>query len=176
MAGARSLTGARHTGDVRRWLVGGAVIEGPDGVLLVQNRRRDGRVDWSPPGGVIDDGETLLSGLTREVAEETGLVVDTWAGPVYEIEAEAPDLGWLLRVEAHLAQTWSGEVLLADPDGIVVDACFTPAGGCGDLLAAAPRWVAEPLTDWLTGRWDECRTYRYLVTGVDRQSLHVERR
>ena len=32
-------------------------------------------------------------------------------GPVYEIEAEAPDLGWVLRVEAHLAQTWSGEVL-----------------------------------------------------------------
>ena len=139
---------------MRRWLVGGAVIEGPDGVLLVQNRRRDGRVDWSPPGGVIDDGETLLSGLTREVAEETGLVVDTWAGPVYEIEAEAPDLGWLLRVEAHLAQTWSGEV----------------------LLAAAPRWVAEPLTDWLTGRWDECRTYRYLVTGADRHSLRVVRR
>ena len=157
-------------------MVGGAVIEGPDGVLLVQNRRRDGRVDWSPPGGVIDDGETMLSGLTREVAEETGLVVGTWTGPVYEIEAEAPDLGWLLRVEAHLAQTWSGEVLLADPDGIVVDACFTPAGGCGDLLAAAPRWVAEPLTDWLTGRWDGCRTYRYLVTGVDRHSLHVERR
>ena len=79
-----------------------------------------------------------------------------------------PRPGWVLRVEAHLATAWSGDVLLADPDGIVVDACFTPAGGCGDLLAAAPRWVAEPLTDWLTGRWDECRTYRYLVDGADR--------
>jgi 8-oxo-dGTP diphosphatase len=163
-------------GAVRQWLVGGAVIEGPDGVLLVQNRRRDGRVDWSPPGGVIDEGETMLSGLTREVAEETGLVVDGWTGPVYEIEAEAPDLGWVLRVEAHLARTWTGDLAIADPDGIVVDACFTPTGGCGDLLAAAPRWVAEPLTDWLTEHWSDCRTYRYLVTGADRGSIRVERR
>ena len=28
---------------------------GPEGVLLVKNRRRNGRHDWSPPGGVIDD-------------------------------------------------------------------------------------------------------------------------
>ena len=27
---------------MREWLVGGAVIEGPGGILLVQNRRRDG--------------------------------------------------------------------------------------------------------------------------------------
>jgi hypothetical protein len=118
----------------------------------------------------------MLSGLTREVAEETGLVVDGWTGPVYEIEAEAPDLGWVLRVEAHLARTWTGDLVLADPDGIVVDACFTPTGGCGDLLAAAPRWVAEPLTDWLTEHWAGRRTYRYLVTGADRGTLRVERR
>ena len=39
---------------MRDWLVGGAVIEGPAGLLLVRNRRRDGSFDWSPPGGVID--------------------------------------------------------------------------------------------------------------------------
>jgi hypothetical protein len=114
--------------------------------------------------------------VTREVVEETGLVVDGWTGPVYEIEAEAPELGWVLRVEAHLARTWTGDLAIADPDGIVVDACFTPTGGCGDLLAAAPRWVAEPLTDWLTEHWTDCRTYRYLVTGADRGTIRVERR
>ena len=65
---------------MRDWLVGGAVIEGPSGLLLVQNRRRDGSFDWSPPGGVIDAGETVLEGIGREVVEETGLVVTEWAG------------------------------------------------------------------------------------------------
>ena len=57
----------------RRWVVGGGLVVADEGVLLVQNRRRDGRLDWSPPGGVIDTGETLLDGLTREVEEEIGL-------------------------------------------------------------------------------------------------------
>ena len=37
--------------------------------------RRNGSSDWTPPGGVIEvaDGESVLDGLTREVAEETGL-------------------------------------------------------------------------------------------------------
>ncbi len=153
----------------------GGVVEGPDGVLLVQNRRRDGDVDWTPPGGVIDPGETLLEGLTREVAEETGLVVDRWTGPVYEVVAEAPGLGWRMRVEAYLAGTFTGELVLADPDGIVVDACFAPAGGCDHLLAGAPRWVREPLGDWLSHRWEGTRAYVYRVDGNDRPSLVVTR-
>lgn len=160
---------------MREWLVGGGVIEGPAGVLLVQNRRRNGRVDWSPPGGVIDAGETLVEGLTREVAEETGLIVGEWTGPVYEILAEAPGLGWRLRVEAHLAVAYEGELAVGDPDGIVVDACYTPAGGCGDLLRVAPRWVREPLVDWLAERWPGTRAYHYRVDGSELASLQVTR-
>jgi len=53
---------------VREWLVAGGIIEGPDGILLVQNRRRDGSLDWSTPGGVIEvhEGESVVDGLTRE--------------------------------------------------------------------------------------------------------------
>ena len=76
---------------MRDWVVGGALILSDEGVLLVQNRRRNGSHDWTPPGGVIDEGETLLEGLTREVQEETGLRVTEWAGPVYEVRCEAPD-------------------------------------------------------------------------------------
>ena len=160
---------------MRDWLVGGGIIEGPQGVLLVQNRRRNGRIDWSPPGGVIDDGETVMEGLTREVAEETGLAVTEWVGPVYEILAEAPELGWVLRVEAFRAVAFSGEVIVDDPDGIVVDACYTPAGGCGDVLAKAPQWVREPIVEWLDHRWDGTRAFHYKIEGHDLPTLKVTR-
>lgn len=149
------------------------MIEGPDGVLLVQNRRRDGRLDWSTPGGVIDEGETVLEGLTREVAEETGLVVERWVGPVYDVEVVAPDLGWDLRVEVHLAGEVSGELVVDDPDGIVVDARYVAADACGLHLAEAPTWVRDPLRTWIGERWDGTRTFRYRVDGTDLRSLRV---
>jgi 8-oxo-dGTP diphosphatase len=160
---------------MREWLVGGGLILGDDGLLLVRNRRRNGRHDWSPPGGVIDDGETLLDGLTREVEEETGVRVSAWVGPVYEVEVTAPGLGWHLRVEAHVAVDYSGEVRVDDPDGIVVAAAFVPADACGDHLADCHPWVAEPLRAWLDERWDEPRRFTFELAGDDPAEVVVTR-
>lgn len=160
---------------MRQWLVGGGIVIGPEGLLLVRNRRRDGRHDWSPPGGVIDEGESLLGGLTREVREETGLEVGEWAGPLYEIHAVAPDMGWELRVEAHLAVAVSGQLRVDDPDGIVVDARYVAEVECGGHLAANHPWVREPLIDWLDQRWDSSRSYRYRVQGAAPGSIEVTR-
>lgn len=151
---------------MRAWSVGGGLVVVDGEVLLVQNRRRDGRLDWSPPGGVIDPGETVVGGLTREVEEETGLRVASWAGPVYEIEAHAPDMGWTLVVEAHLAVEVQGEVRVADPDGIVVAAAFVAPDRCEDHLGAAPRWVREPLIEWLRDPSGAAGRYTYRVDGT----------
>jgi 8-oxo-dGTP diphosphatase len=161
---------------MRQWLVGGGLILGRDGLLLVRNRRRNGELDWSPPGGVIDEGETLLAGLTREVVEETGVVVSRWRGPVYEVEVEAPDLGWHLRVEAHLAVDFAGEVRVDDPDGIVVDVAYVDPGACGGHLEGCRPWVSEPLDAWLAERWDAPRRFRYLLEGDDPARAVVTRR
>ena len=58
---------------MRDWVVGAGLLLREESLLLVHNRRRSGREDWTPPGGVIEEGEPMLVGLTREVQEETGI-------------------------------------------------------------------------------------------------------
>ena len=150
-------------------------MEQAGALLLVRNRRRDGRADWSPPGGVIDEGEGLMSGLGREVLEETGLRVDRWTGPAYCVEAEAPDMDWRLRVEVHVALDVVGELRVDDPDGIVEAAEFVVAEDVAARLGSAPRWVAEPLMDWMEHRQADGPTYRYVVRGTLAEGLRVDR-
>lgn len=161
---------------MRDWLVGGGLIEGPEGLLLVENLRRDGRRDWTPPGGVIDEGEDVVGGLTREVAEETGLEVSAWSGPLYRITAEAPGLGWRLRVEVWRATAWTGELRVgADPDGIVVDARFVAPAACAACLDSAHPWVAEPVHEWLRAPWEGDRHFGYRIDGDRPDALTVSR-
>ncbi|HEX6310026.1 MAG TPA: NUDIX hydrolase [Acidimicrobiia bacterium] len=160
------------------WLVAGAVVEVDGRLLMVRNRRRGGTTDWSTPGGVIDaEDPSLLEGLTREVEEETGIRVRRWEGPLYEVQAVAPDLGWVMRCEVHRAVEFEGEVRVDDPDGIVVEAAFVPPRECRVLLDDCFQWVAEPLGEWLDERWGpgEARGYQYEVRGTVRADLTVRR-
>ncbi len=151
---------------MRSWVVATGLIEGPDGIVLVQNRRRDGSLDWSPPGGVIEvhEGEGITEGLTREVEEETGLVVDAWNGPVYDVEVVAEGLGWTLRAEAFVAERWRGELAVADPDGIVVDARWVAPSRWPSHLVTAHPWVREPIEGWLAQT--VLTEWRYRVDGT----------
>lgn len=160
---------------MHEWFVGGAVIEGPEGILLVRNTRPDGSVDWSPPGGVIDEGEHLLEGLAREVLEETGLVVTAWQGPLYAVVATAPDMGWRMHAEIHLGVAYEGDLAVDDPDGIVTGAGFCPIGDCAARLAQGHPWVREPLLAWLEDRWQVPRRFAYVLDGVARHEWTVRR-
>ena len=161
---------------LRHWQVAGGVLVDERGLLLVKNQRRNGDLDWSTPGGVVDPGESAIEGLTREVAEETGLQVSGWQGPIYRVEVLAPDAGFFLAVEAHRAAAFTGTVAIEDPDGIVVGAEFVDLAGAGDRLGDAPPWVAEPLLAHLTTGIDDGRTFRYQVEGRsgDRRTITTD--
>jgi ADP-ribose pyrophosphatase YjhB (NUDIX family) len=58
-------------------LVGvGAIIVEQGRVLLVRRGREPLKGHWTLPGGLLEVGESLLSGVAREVLEETGLAVE----------------------------------------------------------------------------------------------------
>jgi len=165
----------------RAWQVAGALLEALDGsdhFLLVRNERRGGRSDWSTPGGVIDATDAdVVAGLTREVEEETGLRVTAWEGPLYEVVAVAPDLGWVMRAHVFRALAYEGELRIDDPDGIVVEAAFLPPDRGLALLAEGARWVHEPLAEWVAHRWgpDAPRRFAYEVRGTVIGALEVAR-
>jgi 8-oxo-dGTP diphosphatase len=58
-----------------------ALIENSDGLYLFLQRSNglasSNDIRWDIPGGRIDEGEALRDALTREIREETGLILDS---------------------------------------------------------------------------------------------------
>ena len=61
----------------------GGIIVHEGRVVLVKRRFEPLAGQWSIPGGAVEAGETLDACLIREMAEETGFVVEV--GPVVEV-------------------------------------------------------------------------------------------
>lgn len=157
---------------MRDWFVAGGLVADADRLLLVENERRNGSRDWSTPGGVVDEGESALEGLTREVLEETGLAVQGWSAQLYTVAVDFIEMEMTLRVEAYKATTWTGELVIDDPDGIVVGAKFLHHADVREHLATSPQWVSEPLLGYLE---DPTQTeFRYRVDG-SRDTMSVAR-
>lgn len=55
--------------------VGGLVYDVDGRLLLIRRAHDPGRGLWSVPGGRVEAGESDVEALVREMAEETGLVV-----------------------------------------------------------------------------------------------------
>jgi len=145
------------------------VIESPDGVLLVANRRGRGRLDWTPPGGLVDRGESSIEALTREVREESGLMATEWPTLLYtaEVQFRETDRPKNLYIEVWRAATWRGELSFYDHDGVVEHGVFADNYLALYLMRRAAKWIRQPLGQWLINPWpdDEPQEFSYRVTG-----------
>ncbi len=59
--------------------MGGLAYDAAGRLLLVKRANEPGRGLWSLPGGRVEPGEDDAAALVREMAEETGLVVEPGA-------------------------------------------------------------------------------------------------
>ena len=75
--------------------------------LIVAQRQGRGHTELSLPGGRVNDHESVLDALAREVLEETGLAVEP-SRLVYVFEAIQP-------VRSHDLE---GLIFLAEPSGV----------------------------------------------------------
>lgn len=145
-------------------------------LLLAANRRRQGTLEWTPPGGVIDDGESVVQGISREVHEETGLHVPKWDRCHYTVTVTAPDMGWEMKVESWFSTNVHGTIALNDPDRIVEQAVFVDLGDVEALLADSPPWVRIPIMAWIGGGLQPIRAHEFHVYGADRATARIEQR
>ena len=166
----------------RKWSVVGGIIRRDSNFLLVANRRggslhseRRGGIDWTPPGGVVDYGESPLEALKREVLEETGLQVSIWSDLTYGVSVDFPQQSMHLQVKVFEAIEWKGSIVINDPDGIVEDADFFPKRDCEIRLKDSPIWVREPLLAYLGGKIPSEKFFKYSVTSDESKNLIVER-
>jgi 8-oxo-dGTP diphosphatase len=115
----------------------GALTFDEDGRLLLVRRANDpGRGLWSLPGGRVEPGEDDVAALVREMAEETGLVVQP--GPL---------VGRVLRGPYAIADyrcTVVGGELRAGDDAL--DARWCDAAALAELPLV--ELLVETLTEW----------------------------
>jgi 8-oxo-dGTP diphosphatase len=95
----------------------GAVVISKEKVLLVLRGKPPAEKQWSIPGGCVELGETLQEAAEREIAEETGIVIQAQK-PIYTFDVIERDKNGHIRfhyVIVDLAADYvSGEIKAGD--------------------------------------------------------------
>lgn len=123
-------------------------------VLVREAHPAWGGAFWNVPSGRVEDGETVVAGAVRELAEETGLVV---AATALRVVSTASTHHPASRSDAtnfrvDLAGPHAPGLAVADPDGLVHEArWFALEEAVAELRRLPYRPLREPAVAHLTG-------------------------
>lgn len=122
-------------------------------IVLVRERHEHwGGEFWNVPSGMVESHETPVLGAVRELAEETGLLVEPDAlhlvGTSATTSEHSRSLAWNFTTVVERAA-----IAVDDPDGLIREARWFTREEAIDLLSRLPyRPLAEPVVAYLEGR------------------------
>lgn len=105
----------------------GGITEDKDGNILLVKTHNSG---WVFPGGQVEEGENLIDALTREIKEESGIVVE---------------VSYLIGIYSNTAKNKGYNGVKVVPTKVMMDYVCKPIGGelCTSEETSESCWVSK---------------------------------
>lgn len=151
-----------NTAQPHRIVVAALLRQNGDILLVKQQGPEDPAPSWALPGGVVESDEPLGDALRREISQETGLKIVELGPVVYAAQSKEYETGHRTTSFIFEANLWQGEIAPADPDNLILEACFLPVETAIEALSALPWQVMrEPIVAYLQGRSEPGELWLY---------------
>jgi len=139
-------------------LIVSALVHREEALLLVEPQGpRDREPRWMLPGGRVEADEPLLVALERELAEETGLVLEGIPPIAFGVDLLTVD-GWYSALTFDCRA--DGDLGPNDPDGFVRSAAWVPSRDAIERLRLVHWYDCQPIERYLSSEAPPGTMYR----------------
>ncbi|MEF3312964.1 NUDIX hydrolase [Paenibacillus sp. GYB004] len=105
--------------------------------IVMVRSQKDGKFNWTTPGGAVEPGETLEQAAIRETKEECGY--DVRIGSLHSVrEMFFETSGHHVVIFTFYATITGGELEIMDPDGDIVEVCWMELTAANELMTYLP--------------------------------------